>query len=231
MIRSGTLSSETHVLVVAAHPDDEVLGAGGLLAHHPGCSVALVSEGTSNETIARGGRGYGEFLAAKRTATQEAMTILQAMTVREGEFPDQRLALTRPLQDWIETTIEETRPDVVLTHSLAELNHDHRIVAEAVAVACRPFCATGLPVRWVLAFHVDPLGLPGQPHEPTIILPLADAELQRKLQACRAYEKAGALRTWPHPRSVRAVEMQARALGSRWGLSAAEGYSVIWGRV
>jgi LmbE family N-acetylglucosaminyl deacetylase len=222
---------DAHVLIIAAHPDDEVLGAGGFMAHHHGCSVALVSEGTSAERVVQESGGYDTFLAAKRAATQQAAGILQAVIAREGDFIDQQLVLSRALQEWIEAVIEEARPDVVLTHALTELNRDHRVVAEAVLVACRPFCGTGQGVQQVLTFQVDPLSVPGQLVEVNQVLPLTEPELQRKLAACTVYESAGALRTWPHPRSRLAVEAQARALGSRWGVSAAEGYSLVWGRM
>jgi LmbE family N-acetylglucosaminyl deacetylase len=225
---------DAHVLVIAAHPDDEVLGAGGLMAHRAGCSIAIASEGTSSETDTSLGAhmSHDHFLTAKRKATQEAAGILNAMVVREGEFPDQRMTLTRPLQEWIEDVVRETRPDVVLTHHPDELNEDHRVVARAVQVACRPYGSSGATVGALLAFHVDPLGLlPAPSRGATLLQPLSESELDRKRAALAVYHEAGALRDWPHPRSLQAIIAGARALGSSQGLHAAEAFTLLWGHL
>lgn len=222
-------------LIIAAHPDDEVLGAGGFMAHVPGTQVALVSEGTSEEPglLQNGGTlTYEEMLEAKRQATKRAAQRLNAAVVREGDFRDQHLHAAGPaLHHWIESVIMEVRPSLVLTHSAAELNRDHQAVAQAVAVACRPYCASGGSVAGLLTFHVDPLSAPGLDERPALVLGLTEAEVAAKLEALEYYDQAGALRTWPHPRSLRALELQMRALGTRWGLTAGEGYSLVWGTI
>lgn len=226
------IPADAHCLIVAAHPDDEVLLAGGFMAHHPGCSVAIVSEGTSTERLAADEDSHYGLLERKRRATVKAAQVLNSITVREGEFPDQQLELTRPLQNWIESVIEENRPDVVITHLSTELNRDHRIVAEAVTVACRPFCATGQTVKLVLGASVDVMQLSGlSALAGPLVLPLTEQELQSKLAACRAYEAAGAMRDWPHPRSLTAIEVLARATGFRIGVAAAEAYTLLWGQL
>lgn len=227
MVVAAVIPRDAHVLVIAAHPDDEVLGAGGFMAHHPGCSVAIVSEGTSSE---HSDPGYYTVLAAKRAATQRAAVALSFVVVREGDFPDQQLAFTRALQEWVEAVVVETRPDVVLTHRPTELNRDHRVVSEAVQVACRPYCQTGKAVRLLLGYPVDPLGFPTPRYiAGALTLPLTEGELSQKLLACQAYAEAGAFRDWPHPRSLRAVETHARATGHAVGVPAAEAYELLWG--
>lgn len=214
-------------LIVAAHPDDEVLGAGGFTARHPGTMIAVVSEGTSREAGDVGAR-----LAAKRRATLEAALLLGGRVVAEGDFEDQRLQLVPELVGWIERVVRESGPVSILTHSPRDLNQDHRVVAEAVAVAARPYSAAGAGVKMLLGFHVDPRPAPwAEASAPRLFLRLTEDDLRRKLAALGCYAEAGAMRDWPHPRSLEAVRHHAHWLGSTIGAPAAEAYDLVWGEI
>lgn len=225
------ITSPPRTLIIAAHPDDELLGAGGWMARYPGCEVAIVSDGTLTEhEVTEGGRSWLEYLSAKEGALQEAAKLIGFSVIRIGDFPDQQIPFNRGLQMWVESVMTEVRPEVVITHSFKETNRDHRVVAEAVHVAARPYARTGSSLNMLLAFHVDPLGI-FQDFQPQLYVPLSEDELSRKLQALALYEKIGAIRDWPHPRSIKAVEIQARYCGSKLGCPAAEAYELIWGQL
>lgn len=217
-------------LIIAAHPDDEVLGAGGYMAKHAGCRVAIVTEGTTGRDVP-----HQEALAAihaKREATRAALEILGARLVFEGDFLDQGLTITdKGLHREITHLLIEHRPDVVLTHHPHEQNADHRVIAEAVGVACRAFLPQARQIQRVLSFIVDSWAVPGQASPPahTVLVPLTEVQLQRKLDALRCYKEE--LRPWPHPRNDEAILHHAKWLGALSGTDAAEAYTLLWGRM
>ena len=213
------------ILVIAAHPDDEVLGAGGLMATYPGCSVAIASDGTEAEYSPE---PYRDRRDARWLSAREAAKCLGSIIVREGDFIDQQMKLSRYLVEWTETIVREIRPTLVLTHNPTDLNSDHRVVTEAVAIATRPYARTGDGVRALLGFSVDTMPMPSLHQQcPQLLLELSAKALEMKLEALSCY--ASQMRDWPHPRSYKAIEYQARWLGATVGISAAEPYTLIWG--
>lgn len=220
------ISIDDRVLVIAAHPDDEILGAGGLMATYPGTCVAIASEGTSAERPSDDGEPYIARLARKRAASLEASKVLRSVIVREGDYLDQQMELKPSLIGWVEDVVRETRPTVVATHAPTDLNADHRVVAEATAVAVRPY-ARG-DVRLLIGFTVDLVQAPwAPPPSLRLYLPLTEAALAGKLAALRCYDRE--MRDWPHPRSYRAIESLSRVMGSIIGAAAAEPYALTWG--
>ena len=232
-------------LIIAAHPDDEVLGAGGWMAKYPGCKVAILSEGTSAQRGPVSKRKPSTLqdvtdamvyttdrLVAKRQATKNALAGLSAEHVYEGSFPDQQLAVTnQDLHRVVTDLLAHYQPTTVLTHDPQELNADHRVVSEVVSVACRPFTAAGLRLQRLLAFSVDALPLAGPPVPPlgTIFCALSDLQMQDKIQALACY--GAELRAWPHPRNQEAITAYHRWLGAVAGCEYAEPYTLLWGRV
>jgi len=216
------------VLVVAAHPDDEVLGCGGTLAklaaQGTGVYVSFMSDGVTSrpaDPAVHAGQ-----LEARKAAAARASAILGVKNLTFGEFPDNRmdsvalLDITRS----IEVLIDRIKPDTVFTHWPGDLNIDHRRVHEAVVTACRP--QTGHPVRTLLSFEVPsstewqvagmaPAFFPNWFEDIT-------ATLELKLAALDAYEAE--LRAWPHPRSREAVLHLARWRGAMVGAQAAEAF-------
>ena len=145
-----------NVLVIAAHPDDEVLGCGGTLAKLAarGCSVsiAFLADGVSSRPAQPG--EHARNLAARRLAAEKAAAVLGAKVIGFGDMPDNRMD-TIALLDIVrvvEALIAKANPDTVFTHFCSDLNVDHRRACEAVVTACRP--QRGHPVRRLLCFEV-----------------------------------------------------------------------------
>lgn len=214
-------------LIIAAHPDDEILGAGGFMATHPGTMVAIVSEGTS----VKAARNYYDQLSKKKAALESAATLLQAVIVAQGEFADQRLTLNRNVQEWIENTILENHPDQVLTHVPWELNKDHRVVAEATMVACRPYTKTGKGIQSLLGFTVDPLALYQGQTWGIVYQRMNEDHMEMKVAALRRYFEQGFIEESGHPHSLRTVNAQLEQHGSLIGCPGAERYHLLWGQV
>jgi N-acetylglucosamine malate deacetylase 1 len=221
------------ILIFAAHPDDEVLGCGGMMARyaHEGAAVqvAFFGDGVSARGDSQGDPSMfrGE-IAARRAAANAACGVLGATVVSFGEFPDNRLDTVALLDvvKFIESILVQFQPDTVFTHHSGDLNVDHSRVHQAVQTACRP--QPGSSVKTIASFEVPSSTewrLPGEaaafaPNWYIDISPWLD----HKLQALDAY--AMETREWPHPRSRRAVEHLARWRGATVGVDAAEAYIV-----
>ena len=219
------------VLVVAAHPDDEILGCGGALARHAAggdtVHVLIVAEGATSRDSRRDPEGRSPELTSLMAAASRAVSAIGAEEPRLLGLPDNRLD-TLPLLDVIkpiEAVVEAVAPEIVYTHHAGDLNVDHRIVHQAVVTACRPLPRS--PVRAIYAFETvsstewQSAGDAFRPQRWVDIEPF----LRLKLQALEAY--AAEMRPFPHARSLEAVEALARVRGAAAGLKAAECFMVV----
>jgi LmbE family N-acetylglucosaminyl deacetylase len=216
------------VLVLGAHPDDEVLGCGGTMAKLAGegrdVHIALVADGVGSRD--RTSERAAAALERRRKAAREAARILGARTAAFGDFPDNRMDGVDLLDiiRHVEDLIAIHQPEIVLTHHAGDLNLDHRRLHEAVVTACRP--QRGHSVRTLLFFEVpsstewQPPGS-AAPFVPNWFVDIS-ATFALKQKALRAY--AMEMREWPHPRSFKGVEALARWRGATVGADAAEAF-------
>ena len=214
------------ILVVAAHPDDEVLGCGGYIANQVRSGgevfVTFLSDGVTSR---QGNLGLQE-IESRRNAARLASKVLGVSEVSFGDYPDNKID-TVPLLEIIksiEAVVERVRPQIVLTHFGGDLNIDHRIVNQAVLTACRPAPKQG--VKKVLFFEVPSstewqVPIEGEAFTPTWFEDISET-LEIKIKALTVYEHE--LREWPHPRSVKAVEHLAHWRGATCGVDAAEAF-------
>ena len=214
------------ILVIAAHPDDEVLGCGGYIANQVRSGdevfVTFLSDGVTSR---QGNLGLQE-IESRRNAARLASKVLGASDVSFGDFPDNKLDAVPLLEiiKSIEAVVERVRPQIVLTHFGGDLNIDHRIVNQAVLTACRP--APKQCVKEVLFFEVPSstewqVPIEGEAFTPTWFEDISET-LEIKIKALTVYEHE--LREWPHPRSVKAVEHLAHWRGASCGVDAAEAF-------
>ena len=222
--------SHATTLVVAAHPDDEVLGCGGTLARMAregrAVHVLLLADGESSRFRSEEGRIDPTAVAARSAVAGLACKILGCTSVKLLTLPDNRMD-TLDLLDvvrHIESAIERHRPSCVLTHHSSDVNVDHRIVHDAVIAACRP--QPSHPVRELLFFEVPsstewrpPGSTP--PFSPNWFVDISST-LEKKLEALSAYQAE--LRLFPHPRSLQGVTALARWRGASVGVEAAEAF-------
>lgn len=207
------------VLVVAAHPDDEVLGPGGTLIRHfkSGDDVRTLIV-CSAQSIR-----YREGEHEQPADSQRAAHYLGGRTRGLG-FPDQRLDAGSNLEliQSVEREVQEFQPAVVYTHHWGDVNADHVRIAEAVDVATRPFAAPFL--QRVYAFETPSStewtgSSRSRPFVPNVFSDIS-SELDRKLDAMRCYRSE--LRPYPHPRSLRSLRERAGYWGSVANMAAAE---------
>ncbi len=215
------------VAAIFAHPDDETLGAGGVLALHAarGDEVQILLLATGLASRAETGAAT---LADLRNQAESAAQALGATGVIFADFPDNAMDSV-PLLDVIkrvETFLADFEAESIYTHHGGDLNIDHRITRQAVVTACRPLpgtrpleilaCEVNSSTEWAVA--------PATPFMPTEFIDIADV-LERKVAALECYK--GEVRPWPHPRSAEGVRVLARWRGTQCGREAAEAFEVI----
>ncbi len=233
MIKSSVRDLGMSVLVIAAHPDDEVLGCGGTIARHANSGdqvhVLIVAEGSTSRQQERDRAQVKDELSALAKAAQTAGSILGAASVELLDLPDNRLdSLDRlDLIKRIEASVERHQPESVYVHHAGDVNVDHRRLHEAVVTACRP--TPGHVVKRLLSFEVasstewqPPGSAPA--FQPNWFVDISD-QWERKREALVAYSSE--MRDWPHARSLAAVEHLARWRGAQVGVEAAEAFCLL----
>lgn len=212
----------SRVLIVCAHSDDEVLGAGGAIAHHVAAGdevrVLIMADCRSARDA------YHQ--PALLPAAKEAAAIL-GITLRFGGYPGMSLDAgpELPLVQFIEGQLSDFKPAIVYTHNAGDLNSDHRAVSRAVMVATRPMGAW-TPNR-VLHFEVPSSTGWETPSTfaPNVFVALDEATLGRKLAAMECYREE--MRPAPHPRSLEALRERAGYWGQIAGCRYAEPFMLM----
>lgn len=213
------------VLVVAAHPDDEVLGVAGTLLKHvrsrDSVSILILGEG---ETSKKKPDVQRRALQAKRAAKR-----LGASRLVLAGLPDQRFD-TLPFLDIVKrveaVVLGEIQPDILYTHSACDLNLDHRIAFQAVLTACRPGCGT---LKRLLSFETLSSTewqrkSPADAFYPSAYSDISDF-IDEKIEIMRIYRND--MREYPHPRSEEGIRALARCRGMEAGVRYAEAFQPI----
>ena len=217
----------SRVLVIAAHPDDEVLGMGGTIAMHAAVRqdevrIVCVTDGSSTQYP-----GDGEKRAQKEEEARAAAAELGVTDYVHLDLPDMRLD-TLPHVDVnrvVEEQIDDFGPTVVYTVH-PDVNRDHRALFDSVAVATRP--VPGQSVRRVLTYaptsstEWTPSALNW--FVPNWFVDVTDT-LDRKLASFAHYRTEA--REYPHPRSARAIRAAAEFFGASCGCEAAEPFVLV----
>ena len=218
----------TRVLVFAAHPDDEVLGMGGTLAVHSDrgdqVRVVVVTDGSSTQYP-----GDTELRERKEAEAVRAAGELGVTDYVHLDLPDMRLD-TLPhveVNRVVEQHVREVGPDVVYTVQ-PDVNRDHRVLFDSVAVATRP--TPDQPVRRVLTYaptsSTEWTPAVASWFVPNWFVDIGGA-LERKLVAFAHYETER--RDYPHPRSERAIRAAAEFYGASCGCEYAEPFVLVRG--
>ncbi len=219
------------VLAIVAHPDDEVLGCGGTLARHAmdgdEVHICILATGATSRNADKNIDKHG--VEILENSAIKAAIQLGAIKPEFGRMPDNRLDSLDFLDvvKWVEQSINNISPQIVYTHFSGDLNIDHRITCEAVAVACR--FTQESKVRALYAFETLSSTEWAIPSASNAFCPqkFVDISMQsnQKRLAFEAYEAE--IREFPHPRSWKAIEALGRLRGSQAGMKFAEAFSVI----
>ena len=216
----------TRVLVLAAHPDDEVLGMGGTIALHADrgdiVRIVCVTDGSSTQYP-----GDAETRARKENEARQAAAELGVSDYVHLELPDMRLDTVAHVEvnAVVEAQIGDFAPQVVYTVQ-PDVNRDHRALFDSVAVATRP--TPEQVVRRVLTYaptsSTEWTPAPVNWFVPNWLVDIT-ATLERKLAAFAHYETER--RDYPHPRSERAIRAAAEFYGASRGCAHAEPFVLV----
>lgn len=215
------MTTSKRVLVIAAHPDDELLGVGGTIALHAanGDEVTCVVVAAANlkHNIYGAKDVHSQARLAAATIGVHELKLL--------DFPDQGLD-SFSLVDIIsplESIVAEVQPHVVYLQYGYDINRDHQILFQAALVATRPI---EKHIEGIFAF--DTVSSTEWAYPRTFIPDTwvdISTTLQKKLEAMACYEIE--LRDWPHPRSLRSLRAKAESAGSQVVAEAAECFMTI----
>lgn len=210
------------ILVIAPHPDDETIGAGGTIARSIAegdevflCIVTLANLPPWSENIA----------AIQKKQVEQVQKIYGIKQVFFLDFPTVRLNTVpnMELTSALQRVVDEVKPEIVYTSSACAINQDHRLVFDATLVATRPLPAS--PVRRLLCYEIGPtLRFGNSAFVPNVYVDISDF-LDKKLAAMACYKTE--LREMPHPRSLEGIKLIARERGLSVGLKMAECFQLI----
>jgi len=218
-------------LVVAAHPDDEVLGCGGTIARliSNECQVHVLILGDVTTSRYQDMPGEEAWKTKEyRSETDSAAKLLGVSSLIRADFPDNRFD-TVPLLEivkHIEKARVRVRPDLILTHDYVDLNIDHQITHQAVVTAFRP--NPNEHNFRIMAFEVLS-STAWQDQVAAVFRPNCYVDISRflskKLAAMKCYKSE--LRNPPHPRSLEAIDNLAQKRGFEVCVQAAEAFRIV----
>lgn len=218
------------VLIIAAHPDDEILGCGAtaarMVAEGYEVYTLVLGEGITSRDNERDRLKREKELQTLRDQIYKANETIGVREVFIHDFPDNRFDTVALLDivKVIEDVKEKVKPNIVFTHYEKDLNIDHQITYRAVITATRP-----LPdetVKEIYSFEIlsstewsYPLSF-----SPDVYFAVADW-LDKKKEAMKTYKLE--LRNYPHPRSIEGIKALAEYRGLQVGLKYAEAFKSV----
>jgi len=229
------LKSKKAYLLIVAHPDDEVLGAGAtiykLSANSNNVSVAVMSM----DARARKNRPDEGTLLADSSS---AMDLLGVRNIIKGNFPNMEMNTVPHLHlvQFIEKAIMEIMPDIIITHHPSDTNNDHRQTSMACNAAIRLFQRRSdikpMSEFWFMEVSSSTewsVNTAENRFQPNTFIEIGKDGLNKKIEALSLYR--GVMREYPHPRSIEALTGLAAYRGSQAGLQYAEAFECVFRRV
>jgi LmbE family N-acetylglucosaminyl deacetylase len=227
--------SGKRLMIIVAHPDDEILGLGGAMNRIINSvdvvtHVVILGEGITSRSVSRDTQKWDEELKTHKNNIREAQQQIGYHGISIYDFPDNRFDSVALLDivKVIEAEKDKFKPDIIFTHHGGDLNIDHQRTFEAVMTASRPL--EHETVKTIICFETlsgtewrassDP-----KHFIPNFYIPFEEDNLQSKIAAMESYsfEK----RSYPHPRSPEAIKIRAQMWGVTVGVIYAEPFTII----
>tara|TARA_R110002020_G_scaffold127615_7_gene286230 strand:+ start:1758 stop:2429 length:672 start_codon:yes stop_codon:yes gene_type:complete len=216
------------VLIIAAHPDDETLGCGGIINRFKDSvefKVAFISEGTSCrfEDCVKCADEISKKMQDRKDSAQRA---LAGIDISFYDLPCGKLDQVPQLKinRIIEKEIRDFKPDTVFTHWSNDANLDHRKVYDATIIATRPGCSS---VKSVLCYEVLSTTEWNfqESFRPNCFYELSAKDVDAKCENMQEYSSE--CQPWPHPRSASGIKTLCKFRGMQAGFEFAESFEVV----
>jgi len=211
------------ILIVAAHPDDEVLGCGGVISkYRKTCEFSVIF--MTNGVSSRSGSNKNKILTRKNACLKLFKKIGFSKPIFFN-FPDNQMDKVPMLKivKKLESKIKDIKPNTIFTHYSQCLNIDHRKTFEAVITACRPL--SNKSVKKILSFEIpsstDWAIFKGKNFQPNYYIDISK-HIKNKLSYIKFYKEE--LRKYPHSRSLNSIKSLASVRGANCGVNFAEGF-------
>ncbi len=218
------------ILIVAAHPDDEILGCGGTIARlvKEGykASILILGEGVTSRDQKRDTKKRENELARIKQDIIRANKIIGISDTHIFDLPDNRFDSVDMLDivKIIEKVKNRIKPDIIFTHYKDDLNIDHQITFQAVLTATRPdqkesvkeIYSFEIPSSTEWSFSVT--------FSPNVFYNIKNT-LSLKIRAMLKYTSE--IKKYPHPRSVEAIKNIAENWGIKSGFKSAEAFHLV----
>lgn len=224
------MSIKNKVLIVASHPDDEILGCAGTVARliQQGSQVytLILGEGVTSRGESRDVSASAKEIEKLREDAKAANKVLGVKEVFFCGFPDNRFDTVAfiDIVKAIEKVKDNIKPYVVFTHYENDLNIDHQITFKAVLTATRPL--VGESAKELYSFEVISSTEYRYPvsFSPDMFFDVSKT-IGAKVEAMEKYKSE--LRNAPHPRSLEGIKLNAKTWGMKVGCEFAEAFKTI----
>ena len=225
------MNEKSHnILIVVAHPDDEVLGAGATIHK-------LISRGhhVAVATMANHAAARANISDTLKTDQQQALSVLGVEKIYTADFPNIKMNTVPHLElvQFIESCIEDHQAEIIYTHHPADTNNDHVMTSYAVQAASRLFQRkAGIPRLKQLLYMEVPSSTEwsfdssARRFTPNYYVEIGETGLETKLKALSCYK--GVMRPYPHPRSDEALKGLAAYRGVQAGCNFAEAFECVF---
>jgi len=217
------------VLVIAAHPDDEILGVGGtipkLVKMGKQVDVLIFTDGSSTQYF-----DNDAILEDKFGEAKDANDVLGSKLLPREDFPDMRLDTIAHVDKNIALgrIISKGEYDTVFVQDRTDINKDHNELFESTLVACRPY--PGQKVKHLLSYYVNSSTewgnlLKKRAFNPNVFIDISNT-IEDKLKSMSKYKTE--LRDYPHPRSAEGIRNSAKYFGNMVGTEYAEPFYLVY---
>lgn len=224
------------ILIVAAHPDDEILGMGGTILRHTSngddLKIIYLATGISSrkkyenkmEKLQMKSKIETDIRNLRKNA-EKAVNSLGVKKIKFYDCPDNEMDSIPLLKviKIIENEIKSFKPEIIYTNHFGDLNVDHRITYNATLTACRPISNH---MKELIAFEVPSSTEWSYPNKfnPNYFVSI-EKQLSKKIKAFLMFKSES--REFPHPRSETYLKYNAGKWGGVSGNKSAEAFEII----
>ena len=222
------------ILIIAAHPDDDILGCGGMSSKYKSVDIDIrvifIVEGTScrfNESDLNSAIVQEE-IYQRNSYGIKALNYLGVNNYKFYNLPCGRLD-TVPIiniNKIMENEIREFKPTIIFTHSENDTNNDHRIIFRSTLMATRPVLTN--KIRQLISFEIlssSEWNFGSEFFKPNFFIELSEQNVQDKINALNFYESE--TKPYPFPRSTEGIKINCQYRGMQIGVKYAEAYKLL----